>query len=60
MDEERMRSLKGEWKCVHSQNEWCTFDRMTENGHICLSGKPCNGYEDGDSCSFKETVEDLR
>ncbi|MBN2487931.1 MAG: hypothetical protein JXA98_02775 [Methanosarcinaceae archaeon] len=58
MNEELLRSLKGEWKCVYSQNGWCTLDKMTEEGHIRLTGQ-CNGYEDGEGCRFKETPEDI-
>ncbi|MBP2030743.1 hypothetical protein J2755_001691 [Methanohalophilus levihalophilus] len=45
-------------KCHHSQNGWCTFDRMTERGHVCLTGMQCDGYDD--SCPFKETPEDIK
>ena len=50
--------IKEEFKCVYSQNEWCTFDRMTDEGHVCLSGIQCNGYRD--PCPYKETFESIK
>lgn len=60
MNTELLRSLKGEWKCLYSENGWCTFDKKTDEGHICLTGIRCNGYEDGEGCPYKLTAKDVK